>query len=198
MVLAQEILQLEAALRREKAAPEVLMYEGELLESILFQIEERQKALNIDPQTPEEQFTGALYQMDLDRVKYLISSYLRSRLIKIQTFVVWIINNDKTELLSPQEFEFLGKYYAIKTNHYKKSFLFSIPEQFRKISKDPGQKTPIVQPDLDRHVFIKALENIGRVQTGDANDILLETGDIYLMQYNLAKSLFEESKIDLI
>ena len=43
--MAQEILQLESALRREKVSPEILMYEDELITKVVTRIEEKHDAL---------------------------------------------------------------------------------------------------------------------------------------------------------
>ncbi|CAG9332635.1 unnamed protein product [Blepharisma stoltei] len=199
MGLAEEVLELEAAVRREKACPEILMYESDLIESLIGQVESREKALRIDPITPEEQFRGLLYQMDLDRVKYLLSSYLRSRLVKIQAYALWVVRQDDVNFLSPQEIDFLTKYYSIKTNHFKKTFLLGLPNDLRSLESRKGQRVIEVSPQLDKHVFIKVIDDVGRVQTENSADIYLEKGDIFFIPYNLVKPLItEERKIDLV
>ena len=199
MSLLQEIYQLESALRREKLSPEILMYEDSLVSRILGKLDEKQEFLNTSPAgSLDEQFEYQIYQLDLDRIKYLMSNYLRTRLLKIQSLAITIVLKDQTSMLSNKEFEFLGKYYLLKTNHFKKSFLLKIPEEFRKIEHEEHSKTPITMPNLDKHVFVKALEDIGGLRLKDNLDIEVRKDDIFLLPFSAVKMLLKDNKVDLI
>ena len=44
--------------------------------------------------------------MELERVKYMLKSYLRGRLAKIEKFCIYIVEKDKASLLSEAEMEY--------------------------------------------------------------------------------------------
>ena len=199
MSLSQEILQLESALRREKVSPEILMYEETLVGKILTGIEEKQEILDSTPtETIEQQFEYQIYQLDLDRIKYLLSNYLRTRLIKIQSLAITIAINEQAEMLSTTEFDFLKKYYILKTNHFKRSFLLKIPEQFRKIEHEEHSKSPDSLPNMEKYVFIKALEEIGTYHLETGEDIDIHKDDIFLLPYISIKPLLLANKVDVV
>ena len=199
MSLEQEILQLESALRREKVSPEILMYEDELITKVVTRIEEKHDALTSEnAENIEQQYDRIIQQLDLDRVKYLLSNYLRTRLIKIQTLAIHIVLTDQIQMLSSKEYAFLEKYYVIKTNHFKKTFLLNIPEEFRRIEREENTISPDTGPDLDKHIFLKALEEIGRVDLMNGENIELKKDDIFLLPYSIIKPLLLNRRIDLI
>jgi len=69
----------------ERAAPELLAYEGELLEKVKEQIEYQQDQLMSEQKLSErEEFRHNLCQMQIDRVQFLRASYLRTRLKKVR------------------------------------------------------------------------------------------------------------------
>jgi GINS complex subunit 4 len=199
MSLMQEILQLESALRREKVSPEILMFEENLVNKVITRLEEKQEDLSTTPiENFEQQFDVLIYQLDIDRVKYLLSAYLRTRILKIQALAINIVLKDQFSMLSTKEYSFVEKYFLIKTNHFKKSFLLKIPEDFRKIEHEENSKSPDTGPDLDKHVFIKALDSIGRFEVNPGEHIEISKDDVYLLRYSLIKPLLLTNKIDLI
>jgi GINS complex subunit 4 len=76
----------------EKLAPCLLAYESEAVTLLQEQVENQQE--NIDDGSlgsVQNAFIGNLYQIEVDRVRYLLRSYHRVRLQKLQTFVVHIL-----------------------------------------------------------------------------------------------------------
>ncbi|KAG5021320.1 hypothetical protein JHK85_017662 [Glycine max] len=75
---------LKRAWRNEKAAPEILRYESDLVSRV-------KKVIQFLEETVEEKSSGgtnplsvSLYQMDLDRTLFLLRSYLRIRIQKVR------------------------------------------------------------------------------------------------------------------
>lgn len=54
----------------------------------------------------DERFYLNIERMELERVKYLLKAYLRSRIIKIEKHLIYIIEKDKANLLSQSEMEY--------------------------------------------------------------------------------------------
>lgn len=98
---SEEIRLLSEAIKREKAAPDILQYETRLITNLLEQIELQDMAVNRKPQDAQDQFTAGMYQLELERVKYMVQLYLRTRLLKIQKFLFYLLDDEEqTQLLS--------------------------------------------------------------------------------------------------
>ncbi|KAG7537182.1 GINS helical bundle-like domain superfamily [Arabidopsis suecica] len=74
---------LKRAWRNEKAAPEILQYEGALVDRAKEQIELVEETIEDYVENGIDPLVVSLYQMDLDRTQFLLRSYLRVRLLKV-------------------------------------------------------------------------------------------------------------------
>lgn len=105
---------MEEAWINEKFAPEVLPHKQDVVELLLGQIqyfEERLEDLD------SKDFQKNIRQMEIDRLRYLVSSYLRNRLEKIETFAVTLVKEEQKRLerneetyLTTAELEFAKNY----------------------------------------------------------------------------------------
>ena len=61
----------------------------------------------LQSQGPEVELMRSLYIQELNRVKYVLRAYLRCRLLKIEKFVMFILDNEaEQQKLLPQELEY--------------------------------------------------------------------------------------------
>lgn len=114
LTAAQLIEIMEEAWINEKFAPEILPHKYEVVELLLGQIqyfEERLQDLD------KRDFQRNIRQMEVDRLRYLVSSYLRNRLEKIEMFAVAIVKDEQKRLerreepyLTEAELEFAKNY----------------------------------------------------------------------------------------
>ncbi|TQE03202.1 hypothetical protein C1H46_011205 [Malus baccata] len=75
---------LKSAWRQEKATPEVLQFESALIRRIIEQIQLMEETVEEFTESGIDPLTVSLYQMDLDRTQFLLISYYRIRLQKVQ------------------------------------------------------------------------------------------------------------------
>lgn len=114
LTAAQLIEIMEEAWINEKFAPEILPHKYEVVELLLGQIQYFEEKLeDLDSKDLQKN----IRQMEIDRLRYLVSSYLRNRLEKIETFVVAIVKDEEKRLernedlyLTPAELEFARNY----------------------------------------------------------------------------------------
>ena len=66
--------------------------------------------------------------MELERVKFLLKSYLRTRIVKIEKWLIYIVEKDQAHLLSNAEMEYAWNTLEQKKSHFNNEF-------FDKISK---------------------------------------------------------------
>ena len=76
-----EIESLIRAWCNEKASPDLLPYQGDLVDLFLSNVKAQQEHLAGEKR---DVFEAGLYQLDIDRVKFVLASYLRARLAKVQ------------------------------------------------------------------------------------------------------------------
>jgi hypothetical protein len=74
-------------------------------------------------QTPDEVFRASLYEMDLDRVRYSISRYLRSRIVKIEENLDHINRQEIFDMLSIHEKSFASKLMNLTNNYMEEVVL---------------------------------------------------------------------------
>lgn len=134
-------------------APELLQHQTDMLELMLSQVahmEEQMKDLD------KNDFRFVVHQMELERIRYIMSSYLRCRLQKIETFTQYILNRDA-------EHDEADKRLSPEESKYAQEFANHVDEYFNKVATQymPNQQRGeaeqrLVLPNLMSHVFLKA------------------------------------------
>jgi hypothetical protein len=77
---------LQAAWLNEKAAPELLPFESDVVAQLIEAVQrQRQEVDDTRTRTADAAFAANLYDMELERIKYLLRGYLRTRLTKART-----------------------------------------------------------------------------------------------------------------
>ena len=99
--------------------------------------------------------------MEVERVKYLLKSYLRSRIVKIEKHLLFIVEKDKASLLSQSEMEYAWTIYESRKNHFKSEFFDKISKKLNML--DDGVDVPdsiITKPNDKQFVFVRFLISI--------------------------------------
>ncbi|CAM6090793.1 unnamed protein product [Calypogeia fissa] len=190
--------------RNEKEAPEILRYEAQLVERVQEQIllmEENIAALSTEI---SDELMLSLYRMDVNRALFLLRSYLRTRLSKIEQFPIHIVSTPEvSEKLSESELEYAFRYGEALAKHFEQTVLNRLPEEYTSMSKqytssEEGDMIP--KPQLDTFVFCKSKGTIGAFQLDDKGDetVDLMKDDLHILRYRPVRRLLEENKIELI
>ena len=99
-----KLFQMNTLLHNEKMAPELLPFQFELVESLLRLVSSREQMIEQKRQVDaDDRFNVNVNKMELERVKFVIKSYFRFRLAKIERHLVYLIEKDRSELLSESE-----------------------------------------------------------------------------------------------
>ncbi|KAF8983160.1 GINS complex subunit [Entomortierella lignicola] len=96
----------------ERAAPDILQYEQSAVDGLLSKIEEQTAVIDeLDPTSDTLMIISILYQTELERVKFVLRSYLRTRISKIEKFCEYLLSNEdkKFERLSTAEKNYAQK-----------------------------------------------------------------------------------------
>ncbi|KAJ8317656.1 hypothetical protein KUTeg_005560 [Tegillarca granosa] len=137
----QEVLEkLEEAWLNEKFSPDLLESKSDLVECMLEQINGMEENIK---RAKRGDFKVSIHRMEIDRIRYIVSSYLRCRLRKIENYTTYILeqerqrNEEDNSRLSPEELTYAEDYSNVLTGHLKTLALRHMPPNLQ--SLDPKQ-----------------------------------------------------------
>ncbi|ODV66397.1 putative subunit of the GINS complex [Hyphopichia burtonii NRRL Y-1933] len=210
--------ELVTAMLNERMAPELLPYKHTLMDLVLQQISSQQQYLldsheygdsNGDTGMLSADFKLQLMiiETDIERLSYLVRLYLRIRLMKIDDFTIFYINETAEEsqmpsnetLLSTEEKDYMQKHFKILTQLYNNSFLKKLPDYLTLLDDESAGISMITKPDLNVPVFIrvKSTKPI-YIPLGDDEELELIENGIYVVKYKLIKKYLELGDVELI
>lgn len=196
---------LKRSWRNEKAAPEILQFELSLVQRSTEQIQLMEEIVEESMTSGVDPLTVSLYQMDLDRTQFLLRSYIRIRLQKIEKYMAHI--HKTTELwnrLSKQEQKYAQRCIEDLKEHFEKSVLSKLPDRYKSSLKQSvisEEDDMVPEPQLDTYVICRAKRSLGAFQLDDSaeeNPVSLDAGDPYAIRYKSIKSLVYSGQIDLV
>ncbi|XP_008791696.2 DNA replication complex GINS protein SLD5 [Phoenix dactylifera] len=194
---------LKRAWRNEKAAPEILQFEAALVLRAREQIQLLEETLEEFTENGVDDLVVSLYQMDLDRTLFLLRSYLRIRLQKIEKYMIHISKTNLWNRLSEQEQRFAKRCTDIMEKHLEQSVLSRLPYGYQSILKQSissEEDDMVPEPQLDTFVFCKTKSAVGAFQLDDTGDEIVDlvADDLYVLRYKSIKGLVEGGRIDLV
>jgi len=146
--LQTSLAKVQTAWIAERSAPELLNFEMESVTDLQTRIKERQDELDeLTEQGVSNAMMLHIYQMDVDRANFVLASYLRTRLAKIEKYITYIMlpdSTDERQRLSPQEKRFAAAYSELVREHFHESFLNQLPEKYRNLN----ERGMVEQPNL--------------------------------------------------
>ncbi|XP_025133808.3 DNA replication complex GINS protein SLD5 [Bubalus kerabau] len=200
---AELIDRLEQAWMNEKFAPELLENKSEIVECVMEQLKHMEENLK---RAKKGDLKVSIHQMEMERIRFVLSSYLRCRLMKIEKFFPHILEKEKTRreeepsILSPEEFVFAKEFLANTETYLKETALKHMPPNLQKV--DLLRTVP--KPDLDAYVFLRVKERQENIlvepETDEQRDYVidLEEGSQHLIRYRTVAPLVASGAIQLI
>lgn len=187
---------LQNAWLNEKFAPELLPHQTDILDLILGQIEHMEENIS---QLDKNDFRSIAHRMELERIKYIATSYLRCRIQKIETFTRSILQDDENrdpdkKRLSDDERRYAENYMALIRKHFQQIAIQHMPPNLQEETD-----REIVTPNQMSHIFLRANESVPSVIVGmNDEEVDLEAGSLHIMPYKLASDLVIDGKVQLI
>ncbi|KAI0136314.1 hypothetical protein BJ170DRAFT_677193 [Xylariales sp. AK1849] len=200
----QDLQRLTRAWIAERSAPELLDWPADNLfermnERIKAQIEKVEEMTgDMDPKT---NFALIVIQTELERFKFLVRSYLRARVAKIDKHTLHYLSTPALRSrLSQTELAYATRHQALLHNHYLSSFLSSFPANLQNLNDTSGNITMIDTPDLETAVFIRLLRDTHVEARGTDADGELDgkAGDIIILRWLDAKLLVDSASAELV
>ncbi|CAK9807528.1 DNA replication complex GINS protein SLD5 [Anthophora quadrimaculata] len=192
------LVAIEEAWLNEKFAPEILPHQSDLVDCMLQQIahmEENMKRLE------KGDIRLMIHRMELDRIKFVISSYLRARLEKIERYTIHILSQEANRSSNKS-------YLTAAELRFAKEFLSSTETLFRTVALQhmPGNFQAFevnkltVKPNMQAYVFLRANNKVnGIVLPGSVDEeIDFEPGSQHIIQYSAVADLVKTAAVRLI
>ncbi|KAF2244752.1 GINS complex, Sld5 component [Trematosphaeria pertusa] len=191
----------------ERVAPEILQWPGETMDRVLERVRRQIELVedqtgNMDPKT---NFKLIVIQTELERFKFLVRSFLRARLKKIDTHPLHILNQHNASLasprplLSPSEHQYLTSHQALLSSHYSASFLSQFPASLQRLDDTTGGISMVDKPDEDRAVFVRCLRDVGEVWVeGTDRRFEMKRGDVWVVRWSAVRGWVGSGDCELI
>ncbi|KAL8642276.1 MAG: hypothetical protein Q9228_001014 [Teloschistes exilis] len=199
----QDLHELTRAWVTERSAPELLPWPSALMERVLERIHQQIEVVeeqvgNMDPKT---NFRLIIIQTELERFKFLVRSYLRTRIAKIDKHTLYILTNPtQSARLSEPERQYATNHQALLQAHYQSSFLAQFPTSLQRLDDTAGGISMIEQPDVDTAVFVRGLRDIEEpvIVEGTDIDFELRRGDVYVVRWSAVREWVLSGNAELI
>ncbi|XP_061448564.1 DNA replication complex GINS protein SLD5 isoform X1 [Rhineura floridana] len=200
---AQLIRSLEQAWMNEKFAPELLESKSEVVECVVEQLEHMETNLK---QAKRGDLKISIHRMEVERIRYVLSSYLRCRLRKIEKYFPHVLEKEKTRaegdpsILSPEEFAFAKEYMANTEAHLRNVALKHMPPNLQKV--DLLKAVP--KPNLDSFVFLRVNERqeniLVEAETDEQSEYVIDLDEDsqHLIRYKTIAPLVASGAVQLI
>jgi len=198
----RKVLQvLEDAWLNEKFCPELLPHNSDYVDCMMEQIGQMENNLN---NVKKNDFRSEVHSMELARIRYVIASYLRRRLEKIEQFTAHILAQDELRppeesYLTEEEKRFAKQYLNLNENLFKNLLLNYLPNHFQNCRSNLAS----VVPNLGSHVFLRANKDVQGVVIeseleNQDEEIDLDENSQHILQYKDVSSLVKNGSVQLI
>lgn len=202
----EDIELLQRQLQCEKASPEILHHQQDLIADMLELIKHQEgtveELMDEAEEGTEERDTGLwiqVCQMEIDRLKFMLNHYQRIRLWKIAKHIVWVKRDEETQSrLTPDEMEFASEYWESYKEHFERSVLKHLPNHWTKFEENQMYS----KPDKNHHCFVRITQDVGKVAIpppadGD-QECDLKEGDTWVLPYKMIRDYIDQQKVDLL
>ena len=199
---------LKRAWNDEKNAPILLKFKSTEVASFQTLLASREREIEALENCANESGDGnemllsAIGREELNRAKYVLRSYLRTRIKKIQQFPVHVLQRER-EAVSGKELAFteeLVKAYEVHAQSVLANFpLKEYQSAFMEFGEEEvGEESMVSHPnEANKMVFIRMLEDVGEYVVGtDEGDKYtdLKKGKILFCKFKQFKGLLESSE----
>lgn len=154
---------------------------------------------------PKTNFKLIVIQTELERFKFLVRSFLRARLKKIDTHPLHILaqhsatENSSQPLLSSSEYQYLTSHQALLSGHYAASFLSQFPGSLQRMDDTTGGVSMVDKPDEDASVFVRCLRDVGEVVVeGTDKRLEMKRGDVWVVRWSTVRGWVGSGDLELI
>jgi len=211
----EDLLALIEAWRNEKCGPVLMTIDEELLRRILEQVENQERNVELQWEAAEDAYRNKtaevddtrqimlrLQQVEIERIRFVLRAYLRTRIKKIEECVQYYLRDEHQSIMTENELAYAKRFSEMVEKHFHNSVLNDIPETLRALDTKTEEIDMVPVPKENAHVFIRVKEEIGDYIVDPANEedttIPLEKDNVLMIAYSSVRPLVKSHKVELI
>jgi len=172
----------------ERNCPNVLPYQGDLVDCLLDQLNHMRAGLS---QLKANDLRAGLHRLEVERIQYTINDYLRCRLNKIHKMLPHRLSDEITDLLSTQEKTFVEDTHQATDSYFHTAGLSHMPEGIQNLSLPP------IKPQGDNYVFCRVKKPALGILV-DSEEVDFDFGSQHIVQLDIIKNYVHNSSFILM
>lgn len=197
LTAAEVFASLEEIWMNEKFAPEILPHKQDIVDCMNLQVQTMEKNIS---NLQKHDFIRRAHEMELVRIRYMLASYLRIRLLKIEDCTQTILEQEAERERTGQEL-YLTENERTFANNYKTTLDNYINDTLKFIPgyvPDDYKEQPL-KPILNSYVFLQSKKSIEGVIVGEVDDLVdIRYESKMIMPYNSIVNYLKNGDIKLI
>lgn len=195
----------------ERCSPELQSNPEDLIKEVLELIDFQSNKLSDQQSSGSHAFVECIYQMDLERIKFVLKSFLRCRMSKIERGWAEFWPNWST----PERSQYLQSKMMKFEREYLESFASNIVSCLGEsvIQRMPDKTGDIDTPEMawqgsrpissynpNIHVICRIKKDLGEVILDPITRTTapLQINDVFVLQYSVIKRFLESGEVELI
>ncbi|RKP39485.1 hypothetical protein BJ085DRAFT_15087 [Dimargaris cristalligena] len=196
----EDVKKLTRTWLNEKQAPDLLPYQDQLVGDLTEMVQNQLQLVDaLQEESAGQAFIAMLYQSELERIKFVIRSYLKVRLQKIERYIMlYASSEDHLARMSLGERAFAVRYKSLFENHLHKTCLDKLPESLRSLDENNGNISMVTVPNLRSAVVCRVLTNVGDYAITETETVDMRKDNIFLVSYDSIQNLLDSHSIELI
>lgn len=198
LTAAELMSMMEEMWLNEKFAPELLPNKMDIVDCMYLQIQTMEKNIST---LEKHDFIRRAHEMELIRIRYMLTSYLRTRLVKIEKFAQTILEQEEARERAGQE-PYLTENEKTFATAYRNSFDSYVKDVLKFIPgfvPDDHKEHP-VKPPVNNFVFLQSKKSIEGVIVDEMDDDIVDIrdGSKMIMPYSSVVNLLKNGDVKLI
>ncbi|KAI9216402.1 hypothetical protein BC828DRAFT_393620 [Blastocladiella britannica] len=186
----------------ERFAPELLPFATDPVAD-LSELMEYQVCVYLHLADAEQTVESILQSMELERAKFVLRSYLRTRLHKIEAYVLFLTvpqNKDAAQnILSAAEMQYADQFGTLLRTHLRDTVTKHMMAAMQAVDEDSEFVKMLPKPPLDTAVFVRVMTDIGDVQLPEDDlPVHMKRGEMYLVRYIGIRDLVLRGQVELL
>ncbi|KAH8929302.1 GINS complex, Sld5 component [Atractiella rhizophila] len=192
-----EFQQLMRHWQDERFSPELLPAQNELLDHMMDLIAQQaeyiEKARNDPRNTSIDSTRTALWELEIEQNKFLVRSYIRTRMAKIEKFTEHLLETPSGRTcLADYEVGYAERYRNLEKEHYQTS----VSSHLNATTVNINARHSIKKPDLDQPVIAKARRTFNMLVGG--TQLTYKKGSHHLQRHKVVRSALKNGDVRLV
>eukprot|EP00696_Hemimastix_kukwesjijk_P020231 gnl/Hemi2/972_TR351_c0_g1_i1.p1 gnl/Hemi2/972_TR351_c0_g1~~gnl/Hemi2/972_TR351_c0_g1_i1.p1 ORF type:complete len:288 (-),score=55.81 gnl/Hemi2/972_TR351_c0_g1_i1:92-955(-) len=191
----------------EKHAPDLLAFQDSMVDKVKGCLDRQENKITRMRNSGDvtAAFFADFYEMEVDRVKYMLRSYYRARLAKIEQFCLLLNTGEHQRVhLHIHEQNYAVEFAKLLTQLFNNCFMTELVGRTNAQFEMKSQMDTVPVPDISRFVVVRPLESLGLLDNPDSDDpetdapVELGENHTIVIRYSRIRTFVAQDKVCLI